>query len=221
MAKRTEQINLRVSEERKAEWAEFAEESQAVTGMSDLIRKGVSAYVEANGDPTALSGGSDGSDVPSDLSSRLATIEDELSNVSSTVERIDESTGFIERKIVEDEDDTSLSDRLMRVVPPAKPLSSEWEDYREQYEDHPAGEAYVWSGTVSDIADAVDADESHVEQALQSAYKYSEVPIETDVIDDIRRFWSERHPERHPYADHRSTDHEAEMRDYERRQEGR
>ena len=108
MVRRSEQILVRVTPERKEEWREFADdESSSVDGMSDLVRRATTAYIENGGDPRAVGGdvsGDDGATTrgPDDLTERLAAIEDELSAVQSTVERVDESTNSIERMLSEE-----------------------------------------------------------------------------------------------------------------------
>lgn len=232
MANRTEQINLRVTENRKERWSEFAEESRAVEGTSDLIRKAVTAFVESGGDPTAVATSMEGSqaDVPENLSERLATIEDELSDVSSTVDRIDESTGFIERKVVESEsdDEPTLSDALMRRLPPAKPTSDRWNELRERHSSTPVGEPIVWEGSVDGFYDTLEGDYPQVDrdlimQSLESLQRNpnSDVNLETAIVDEEKRYWVERDPTDQPYADARTLKQEAKHRTEERKFQGR
>lgn len=228
MPTRDAQLNIRVTEARKDDWTEFVENTRAVDGVSDLVRKAVTAYIEAGGSPAAIGGSSgDGQSntLPDNLSERLAVIEDEVSDVSTTVDRIDESTGYIERKLTED-DDNGLSDRLMRSIPPAKPLTDRWESLRDEFKSRPLDDPYIWQGTVSAFADELADGESHpdellVEQSLDALLKGNDVPIETTETDGERRYWVERNPERQPFADGRTLEDSVEDRQYRRRQEER
>jgi hypothetical protein len=224
MSERTEQINIRLTPDTKAKWAEFAEESRSVEGMSDLVRRAVNAYVDAHGDPTAVDGLSSGqaaANVPDDLTDRLTRIEDTLDDVATTVTRVDESAEVIERQLLDDNRENFV-DRLMAIIPPSKPLSGEWDSDRERYEDDPEGGNIVWEGTASAFAAELDADVTHVEQALEAARENrDDVPLGTEVLDGERRWWSDRDLRYQPYADRRSDEWEAERRKRERRQKER
>lgn len=189
MPTRDSQLNVRLTEDRKSEWDDFVEETDGIDGVSELIRKAVTAYIASGGDPTAVSattGGGSGS-VPDDVSTRLSSIEDTLSEVSTTVGRVDESVGAIEGEVLGGEG--LLTDWLTRAIPPAKPESEEWHELRERYEGKPYGEKVVWSGTVEDIAEVRDNDPSLVKQSLNQWHERKNSIIETDVVDGERRYW--------------------------------
>lgn len=230
MSNRSEQVNLRITESRKEEWDAFAEESRAVDGVSDLVRRGVTAYIQAGGDPTAVetpSGTqSSGRSVPDNLSGRLASIEDELRDVSSTVDRVDERADFIERKLVEGDRETSFKDLLLRAIPPAKPGTERWESLRDEYGSTPRGEPIVWEGTVSAFMDSLgdedpQTDESLIQQSLEAIHRGEDIDLEAETLDGERRYWAERDLEKQPYADGRRADQRTEQVAYSRRQERR
>jgi predicted transcriptional regulator len=228
MPQREAQINLRVTEETKEKWDSFAKESRRVDGRSDLIRRSVTAYIARYTD------GSVGLDqearaFPENIDERLAAIEDDLSEVTTTVDHIDDGVAFIERRVVEDDEDTSFSDQLMRVVPPAKPTTEDWAELREKYASHPMGEPIVWEGTVEAITEALGvdnentdiADESLVKQSLDALARQEDPSLKTDVVDGERRYWGERDLERQPFADGRMVEQDVERRRFRERQEGR
>jgi len=228
MGKRTEQLNVRITVDTKAEWAEFVEESRQVDGLSDLVRQAVAAYMNAGGDPREMgtTGGDDAvvAALPDDVDERLEDLQYELRDVAQTVDRIDESAGYIERELTES-DGSSFSERLMRVIPPAKPETDDWRKKRDKYDDdsgNPVGDPTVWDGTVEAFASALEASAHRVEQSLSASLRYrDDVPLETAVVDGERRYWAERRLDYVPFADGRDAKREAEERAYKHRQEAR
>ena len=226
MAQRTEQINVRITGNRKDEWDEFAENSQAVDGVSDLVRKAVTAYTEAGGDPTSVSAPTgNGTDVsgaiPENLSDRLASIEDELDGIASTVERTDETVGFIERKIVAKDDDTTFTDKLMGAIPPKEPGTDEWRKAREKYEGDEQTPSIGWDGTPEAISEVTDSDPTLVEQSIQSLRDQGEIDIETARVDGEDRYYVERDLTLRPFADGRRMEQESQRQAIADRQEDR
>lgn len=190
MPTRDSQLNVRLTEDRKSEWDDFVEETDGIDGVSELIRKAVTAYIASGGDPTAVSAttGSGSGSVPDDLKTRLSSIEDTLSEVSTTVGRVDESVDAIEGEVLSDEG--IFTDWLFQALPIGKPESEEWNDFRERYKTYPVYDQIVWSGTVEDIAEARDNDPSLVEQTLQLWQQREDHPIKTGVVDGTRRYWT-------------------------------
>jgi len=226
MPNRTEQLNVRVTEDQKERWDTFAEESRSVGGVSDLVRRAVHAYIEAQGDPTTVApnAGVDGT-IPENLSERLASIEDQLGGIATTVERTDESVGFIERKMVEpDTETTDFTHKLMGAIPPKEPGSREWRKARDRHEDRPDTPSVAWEGTIDAIADVTDSDPTLVEQSLDALVgqsDHTEVDIQTANVDGEKRYYADRKLRHKPYADGRTQEREAKRKEIAQRQEER
>lgn len=215
------QINIRVSEEQKKDWEEFAEESSHIQyGVSELIRKSVTQFMQTEGTPTRSSTG-DGGSIPDDLTDRLAAIEDTLGDVKITTERIDGSVEFIEHKLTEGDGEESFSDRLIRALPPSKPHSDAWSKDRELYEDHYYGKPVVWEGTADAFAEQLDADRQLVNQSLDALVGQQDSFVERAVVDGRERFYTSRELEMQPYADGRKVEEERRRRKRRRRKEER
>jgi len=216
---RTSQINVRVSEEQKNEWTDFAEESIHVeNGLSELIRKSVTQFIRSGGEPPNLSGSGD--EVPDDLSRRLSAIEDTLGDVRIAVDRVDDGVEYLEKEIASS-DETSLSDQLMRVIPPAVPEGSDWVDLRDEYEDHPTGEPIIWEGTAGAFAQELDAQQGMVRQTLNQLALEPNDPIERQEVDGEMRYWALRDPKLQPYADGRTREAQQRQQKRDAREESR
>lgn len=216
------QINIRVAEEQKAQWEEFAEESREIQyGVSELIRKSVTQFIQTEGTPTRSRTDEEGhTTIPEDLTERLARIEDTLGDVKLTTERIDESAEFIERALTDDGEE-SFSDRLLRAIPPSKPQSEEWDEDRERYEESHYGKPVVWEGTSDAFAEQMDADRQLVNQSLDAIVKRVDSPVETAVVDDRQRYYAPRDLLYQPYADGREAERDVQQRKRRNRKEER
>lgn len=213
------QINLRLPEEQKERWQQYADAQNVNGGLSGLIRGAVDSYIERQTGARVTDTTDSGveSEVVLD---RLASIEDTVTDVETTVGRVDESVGFIERKMVES-DERPFSQRLLRSIPPSEPETEQWEEDRETFEGTREGEPIVWEGTVESFAESLDADVQMVEQSLEGLAKQQDSPIDVDEIEGEPRYWSERNLWQHRYADRREAAEYADERRFNERQEGR
>ncbi|MBX0322594.1 hypothetical protein EGH21_06085 [Halomicroarcula sp. F13] len=214
-----QQINVRLDPEQKERWERYAEEDKRVSGgISGLVRTAVEAFIDPEQSQSASS--SESVDIPDDLSDRLATIEDTVQDVQTTVERTDESVGYIEQELF-GSDDRPFSDQLIRAIPPARPHSETWEGDKQQYEDTRWGEPVIWEGTVDAFVEQLDVDRGTVEQSLKALTMQQDSFVETGTVDEVRRYWSDRELEFQPYADGRNVDEEQKRRKFRNRQESR
>jgi len=212
------QINVRISEGQKEDWEEYAEEDPTVQGgISGLVRAAVEQFITSNG--RVGQNAQSTTDIPDDITQRLATIEDTLGDVHTVVTRVDQSVGYIEDEIA-GTGERPFSDRLIRAIPPARPGTQSWKDARDTYEDRPKGEPIVWQGTVDAFSDQLDVDRDTIEYTLETLATNFDY-VETAIVGDNRRFWTERDLERQPYADARELEAEVERRERISRKEAR
>lgn len=212
-----EQINMRVDPDRKERWEQYVEENRVNGGMTGLIRTAVKNYIESDqsqsANPSSVA-------IPDDLTSELSEIKNTLNEVQFTVERTDESVGFLEQEIV-GSDERPFSDRLIRAIPPARPHSEKWEQDRERLKDQREGEPIVWEGTLDAFAEQLDADRETIKASLEAMVNQQDPFIETGTVNELRRYWCKRDLERQPYADGRKLEEEVKRRKFRNRQEGR
>jgi hypothetical protein len=184
------QLNLRVSEDQKASWEEYADESVEVDSLSHLVRLAVAREVSGAYDRDA---GGTGTQIPTE---QLGEIETAIKRVERTVGDIDDRVAVLEREA--ESNKPSPAEQVYEALPPAKPYTEAWKRAIDERglprppHGLPHGDPIAWLGTQENIREVEWGPDDHqvVEAGLEQLLEDDSLPsVETAEIDGEQRYW--------------------------------
>lgn len=153
-------VNMWVDHEQKERWEKYLADESEFQHLSQLVRQSVEREIGGNGKTVDLQG-------LAGLDGKFDSLQNSIDGLSSTLEDVEARLTSIERVVRDDPDLRELANQVFEVLPSKDTI----DEYRALVSD--AGsrppehvEPWVHSGMVADIANAIDANESRVAQAL-------------------------------------------------------
>lgn len=129
-------------------------------------------HIETDGGTPTTNGGGGGV-----ASQRLDSFENRMERVEASVERIERTVETVAEAV--EEPDMGADPRLMEVLPPEKPTTDGWDQWRRMIERNSEQDGHAINGTATEVREALVVCYSDIDQTV---IKYTDADIRERLV---------------------------------------
>lgn len=175
------QTSVLISEEQRAKWEEYIGENPTFNSKADLIRRAVEKEIHSEGKQ----------DSAAEQANAIAEVQSEVRQLRMVIEDLQSDIEALEARTREPSQEAKeITNDIFAVLPPGTDHIWKWERKEIPPDTRHEPDPTAHSGTVTAIANTLDEDELHVEEALQHLQEESH-RVQTVEIDGERRWFKE------------------------------